>query len=101
MLLSTNLFAYWKLDEGTGNQAFTAIDAADATANGNTLTQVNQPGSAAGMIGNARVFDPSFPQRFGSANTSAFGTGIGNTDFTLQAWVNINDKTASRSVLGA
>ena len=49
MALSTNLLAYWKLDESSG-------DAADATGNGYTLTNNNSVGYAAALINNGADF---------------------------------------------
>lgn len=50
MALLTNIQAYYKLDESSGN-------AADATGNGNTLTNTNTVTYAAGKINNGAVFN--------------------------------------------
>lgn len=77
MSLLTNLVAYYKLDESSGN-------ASDATGNGWTLTNAGSLTYVSGKINNATKFN-------GSNYLQNTGTPIaaGATDITLAAWVNI------------
>lgn len=85
MALTTNLVAYYKLDESSG-------DAADSSGGGFTLTNVGTCGFAAGLINNAADG--------GSANTTkrfeiANNLGITGGDITISAWINITTAPAS------
>lgn len=85
MALATNLVAHWKLDEASGN-------AADATGNGNTLTNNNTVGYAAGKLGNCADF--------GTANTNkslsiASNLGITGGNITISAWVKMRTEISS------
>jgi len=76
-LLLNNLLAYWKLDESEGARA-------DATGNGNDLSDNNSVGVATGKVGNAASFD-------GSNYLMAASAILGATDdFTIVAWVNFS-----------
>jgi hypothetical protein len=72
--LLTNLVAYWKLDEASGN----ALDAVGS----NTLTDNGSVGTGTGKIGNCRTFSSSY---FDHANNSDFG--LVDEDFTFAAWI--------------
>lgn len=56
--------AYWKMDDGAGN------DFADASSNAQTVTQVNAPGSTTGQIGNCRTFAAASSQYGNKASTA-------------------------------
>lgn len=73
--LAPELWAWWKMDEASGNLA-------DSTGNGNTITEVGTVPSAAGKIGNARG-PYSADNYFQFATTPIAGIG---QPFTLLAW---------------
>lgn len=78
MSLLTNLIAYWKLDEASGN----ALDSVGS----NDLTDNGSCGSATGLISNARTFDASKTQYFTHADNSDLSTG--DIDWTFACWIN-------------
>lgn len=77
MALTTNIVAYWKLDESSGN-------AVDSTGNGFTLTNTNTVTYAAAKINNGAFF--------GAVNTdkvlsSTSGLGIDGGTMSITAWI--------------
>ncbi|MBL8158347.1 LamG domain-containing protein [bacterium] len=68
--------AYWKFDESSG-------DAADATGNGKTLTNMNSILYASGRINNGADLEYSSSQYFSRANEGYFDTTTG----TLSCWI--------------
>ena len=70
MSLTTNIVAYWKFDESSGN-------AMDSTGNGNTLTNVNTVTYSAGKINNGANFVAASSQYF-SATAAAPASGNGS-----------------------
>jgi len=76
--LLNNLIAYWKEDEAAG-----ANDALDAHTNGLTMTQTDNPGSAAGVINTARVLAAN--DYFSRIDDAWLSTG--DVDFTISCWV--------------
>ncbi len=84
--LLTNLVAYWKLDEASGN-------AIDAHTNGLTLTAANAPGADTGKVyATARTFNGS-NQYFSRASEAA--TNIGDVSFSLAVWVYLDSVIGS------
>lgn len=84
--LQNNLSAFWSLEEASGN-------AADDTANANTLTQTNNPVSTTGVVGNARAFVRASSQSLTRASTASLQTG--NIDYSFSFWVKLTSKPAS------
>ncbi len=86
MALITNIVAYWKLDESSGN-------ASDSTAGARTLTNTGTASYAAGLINNGIDL--------GTTNTTKwlnYGTdnlGIDGGAITISGWVNINTQISS------
>lgn len=85
MALTTNLSAYYKFDESSGN-------ASDSSGNGYTLTNNGTTAYAAAKINNGADF--------GSTNTTksfsiANDMGITGTSITMACWVNITTAPAS------
>lgn len=89
--LDSNVIAYWKLDESSGN-------AADATGNGYTLTNTNTVGYATGLINNGADF--------GNNNTNKYlrGTLVDpdsyNSGFSISFWVNWNASPSADDIFG-
>lgn len=86
MGLSTDLKAYWSLEEASGTRA-------DATGRGNTLTPVSSTGNATGKVGNGASVTGS-----GSVlqKTDTADLSTGDVDFALWAWVKmttLNNRT--------
>src|SRR5687767_6645704 len=80
MVALTNLVAHWRLDEGSG----TRVD----VHGGLDLTAVNSPGSAAGKIGDAALFDAGDSHHLIRATEGALN--FHDTDWTLAAWVKVS-----------
>ncbi|MEI6529685.1 MAG: LamG domain-containing protein [Candidatus Falkowbacteria bacterium] len=83
MAILDNIVSYWKMDEASGNAA-DSVGANTATNTGVTY--------AAGKINNGAVFN---------ATTDQFALGNiipGASDFTISAWVYLNQSVANRSV---
>lgn len=74
--LLTDLVAYWKLDETSGNRA-------DSGPNGLSLTDSGSVGYTTGKQGNAAVFDGTAKYL---GRTSDAYTQTGDIDFTLAGW---------------
>jgi hypothetical protein len=91
MSLLTDLIAYWKLDESSGN----AIDAHDD----NDLTQTNDPGTATGILNDARDFERGSSELFSIADNDDLS--VGDIDFTISAWVKLENKAADEMVIAA
>lgn len=91
MSLLDNLVAHWKLNEASGQPG---IDSHGS----NPLTNVTNIGSVAGKIGTARSFTAA-----GNSVLSApdsVGLSVGNQDFTLAFWVNLNTVAAFQQLVG-
>ncbi len=84
MSLTTNLLAYWKLDESSGN-------ATDATGNGFTLTNNNTVTYGTGLINNGAQFTGGVIKYLSRADN----LGITNGNITIQVWVKLNNEIAS------
>lgn len=89
MALTTNLVAYWSLEEASGSRA-------DATGRGNTLLETGTPGNAAGIVSNAAVLDTS---NYLSLATNA-DVSPGDTDFTWALWMRSRISISNMDVLG-
>ena len=76
-LMLDSLAAYWAFDESSGN-------AADATGNGNTLTNNNGATFVAGLQSNCARLDSSINYNF-SVASNAYVQG-GDVDFTFAVW---------------
>ncbi len=83
--LSNGLAGYWTLDEASGN-------ATDYSGNGSTLTDTNTVTRVNGKFGNAGDFQNSDDLRV-SDNASL---SMGNIDFTISTWVNLDSKATSQ-----
>ncbi len=77
MSLLTNILAYWKFDESSGN-------ASDATGNGYTLTNNAGVTYSAAVINNGANFASASTQYF---NSTAAGLGLVASDFTIAFWI--------------
>jgi len=88
MALDTNLIAYWKLDESSGN-------ASDSTANGKTLTNTGTVTYTTGKINNAGNFSGS-SQYLTRASEAYFQiTGA----LSISLWVNADTLSADRQLV--
>lgn len=91
MALSDNLIAYWPLDEASGS----AIDAHGS----NDLTETSGTiASATGKVGNCRDFEADDTECFTIADNADLS--MGDIDFTLQAWVNLESKSNNSTLIG-
>jgi len=82
--LTTNLVAYWKLDEESGTRA-------DFTGNGHNMALGTEPGFGSGLIGKATDFTRTSSEYLTAGNDS----GLNNPgDFSIAGWI----KIASNSV---
>jgi hypothetical protein len=92
MALSTNLVAFWKLDEASGSRA--------EQVGGYTLTDNNSVPSATGLVyGTVAEFDGvGGPHYLSRADNAALSGG--DRDFTVAAWVNLDNLTIGYNVLG-
>lgn len=88
MSLSTNLVAYWKFDESSGN-------ASDSSGNGNTLTNNNTVTYTTGKINNCATFGSSDTDKYFQVNSALSATSGGA--YSVSMWVNINTDPASNS----
>jgi hypothetical protein len=77
--LSTNLYAYYKLDESSGN-------AADSSGNGYTMTNNNSTPFATGKINNGANLGTSEGNSYGFTNSSAFPL---RGDYTVNFWIKV------------
>jgi hypothetical protein len=89
--LGTNLIAYWKLDEVSGNRA-------DSGANGLTLTDVNTVGSTTGKISLAGQFVWSGNDYLSHTDDPLLSTG--NIDYSFGVWVYLDSKGVNHDILG-
>lgn len=84
MSLLTNIVAYWKLDESSGN-------AADATGNGFTLTNNASVTYGTGLIHNGVACVGGVTQFLSRADN----LGITNGNITMALWIKLNNEIAS------
>lgn len=87
MALDTNLIAYWKLDESSGN-------ASDATGNGFTASNSNSVGFSTGKINNGAVFN-GVNQIFTYGNIGITGSHA----FTISAWIKTTQTSNNRGIV--
>jgi hypothetical protein len=93
MPLSTNLVAYWSLDEASGD----ALDACGS----NTLTDNTDNatvGAATGKISGASDFESGSNEYFSIADNAALSTG--DIDFSFAGWVQLESNGADQWILG-
>ncbi len=83
MAVITNLLNYWSLDEASGD----ALPAHGSM----TLTDTNTVGAASGKVSGARDFEADNVEYF--SHTDHADLSAGDTDFTFQAWVNLESKS--------
>lgn len=83
--LLTDLVAYWKLEEASGNRA-------DSLGFSN-LAPTNTPGNAAGKQGNGLSLVAASSQYLSVASNS--NLVLGDFDFTVAGWVNLTTVTGS------
>lgn len=90
MALTTDILGYWKLDESSGN-------AADATGNGNTLTDTNTVSYGPALIANGLDL--------GSSNTNKAlirSAGVGytgsNNPGSISLWVKVNSQPGTNVI---
>ena len=88
-MLSTNLKAYWKLDETSGNPA-------DASGAGNTLTNVGTATFSAGKINNGVNLVAASTQYLSILNSAQVGLGF-TSDFSVSAWLKLTSLPVSNS----
>ena len=86
---TTNLKAWWPLDEASGN----AIDAHGS----NDLTDTNTVGVATGKVGDARDFELANTEYFTIADNTDLSTG--DIDFSVGAWVYAESLTGDAQIL--
>ena len=87
MALTTNLVAYYKLDESSGNPA-------DATGNGYTLTNINTATFSAGLINNGIDCGNDGTTR-GASISNNLGT-TANGAKSISFWVKMNSEPSSQ-----
>jgi hypothetical protein len=75
---TTDLVAYWKLDEASGTR--------NDSVGTSHLTDVNTVTSATGKIGNAASFDRTSAEALTVADNAALS--MGDLDFSISLWVN-------------
>jgi hypothetical protein len=95
--ITSNLEAWYKMDEGTGTAT-----TADSTANGHTATLVNSPGWVTGKIGAFALSFNGTTQRVtvpDQANLSFTAGGGVDTAFSLGAWLNITAIATQQGLL--
>lgn len=90
MALTDSLISYWKMDEGSGD----ALDAHGA----NTLSDNATVGTGTGIINGARDFELDNGEFFSRADNASLSLGS-DTDFTISAWINIEDNTFSNPIV--
>ena len=90
MALTDNLISVWEMDEASGD----AIDAHGS----NDLTDTNTVAAAAGKINGARDFETGNSECFLLADNTDLS--MGDIDFSITAWVQLESKTADRSIVG-
>lgn len=83
--LSTNISAYWKLDEQSG----TRFDSAGT----NNLIDINTTGNIVGIRGNAALFVATASNGLTIPTTTSLETG--NVNFTMAGWVYLNSTSTS------
>lgn len=86
MALTTNLVAYWKLDESSGSRS-------DSGPSGYTLTGVGTVGSASGKINNGANFTGS-TQGLQRANPTNLHF---TSDFSISFWINLNTQVGTNA----
>lgn len=79
MALTTNLVAYYKWDESSGN-------ASDSSGNSNTLTNTNTVGYSAALINNGSDFLRTSSRYFSIASGSQTGLGVTGNAITMNVW---------------
>lgn len=77
MALIDNIFAYWKLDESSGN-------AADATGNGRTMVNVGSIGYGPGIINNGAIFVNDASKYL---NDTSDNFSPGSSVFSINLWM--------------
>ena len=87
----TGLVAYYKLDESSGN-------AVDSSGNGKTLTNNNTTTYASGKINNGANFVKTSTQWLSRSYDSDLN--IGNNDFTICGWLNLNATSGLFDIMG-
>jgi len=93
MALDTDLRAYWKMDESSGNPV-------DATGNGYTLTNNNTVSFGTGALNNTSDAGSSNSSKnFSIAGSGGTTLGMSNSlgNFSVNWWVNINTLPASNT----
>jgi hypothetical protein len=78
--------AHWTLNAASGNET--------DSINSQALVATNTPGSAAGVVGNARQFNSANSRRFTLADNATMSTG--NIDFWVSCWVYLDSKAANQ-----
>lgn len=91
MALTDSLISYWKLDEAANTD--NAVDAHGS----NTLTRTNTPGVTTGKISGARDFERTSSQMFSISDNDSLS--VGDIDFTVSAWVRLENKAADEMVI--
>jgi hypothetical protein len=90
LLLTDDLFGYWKLDEESG----TRFDSASS----NDLTDNNAVGSAAGILNGAAQFTAANNEYLSIADNPTLSTG--DIDFTFTGWFNADSLQDATAILG-
>jgi concanavalin A-like lectin/glucanase superfamily protein len=89
--LKDSLVFYCKMDAASGNET--------DVIGGRTLTETSGTiPSVAGRVNAARDFEAGDTEYFTVADDA--GLSMGNIDFTLAAWVNLESKAADQTILG-
>lgn len=87
--LSSNLIAYWKMDETSGN-------AADASGNGYTLSNYNSVSFTSGKINNCADFGSSNNNKYlSTTNSTLINTNLYSNSYTVSVWANISTQPSS------
>jgi hypothetical protein len=92
--LLTDLIAAWELDEASGN-ALDAHAGLDLTETSGTIGASSGPGG----VGGSRDFEAGDTEYFAIADNADLS--VGDIDWTIEAWVNLESKPAGNSVIAA
>lgn len=88
MAITDNIQAYFKFNESSGN-------AADSTANANTLTNNATATFTAGKLNNALTLASASSQFMSRTSASCVGIDFNATDFSINCWVNFTTLPSS------
>lgn len=89
MALTDNLVSFWELEEASGTR--------NDSHGSNHLTDNNTVAQGSGKVGNCADFESGNSEYLSRADNAALSTG--DIDFTVQAWVNLESKSATQAIV--